>query len=157
MDSLLNCRQPSGFEQFIENPLLFLTQKAYYFGAHRLLSCPTSSSSPTRIVVISDTHNHHGSLSPLPLGDILIHAGDLTQSGSPEELRSALQWLEGQPHPHKIFIAGNHDAALNMPETSTLLQPFLSLVYLNESSHTINIQGRTLHIYGSPLTPKHGS
>lgn len=34
-----------------------------------------------------DTHN---SQSPLPDGDLLIHAGNLTQSGSLQELQAAL-------------------------------------------------------------------
>ncbi|KAJ3496978.1 hypothetical protein NLG97_g2254 [Lecanicillium saksenae] len=46
-----------------------------------------------RVVCISDTHNTHPAV---PDGDILIHAGDLTENGSFEEK-------------YKIFIAGNHD------------------------------------------------
>jgi hypothetical protein len=39
----------------------------------------------TRIVCISDTHN---STVRLPKGDVLIHAGDLTNQGSYSEVRS---------------------------------------------------------------------
>lgn len=45
----------------------------------------------TRIVCISDTHN---STVKLPDGDVLIHAGDLTNQGSYSEVSSVT-------HPHK--------------------------------------------------------
>ena len=45
----------------------------------------------TRIVCISDTHNQ---TPKLPAGDVLIHAGDLTNQGSYSELKRTMQWLE---------------------------------------------------------------
>jgi len=57
----------------------------------------------TRIVCISDTHNQQPSL---PKGDILIHAGDLTNQGSASELTRALKWLEKQDFEVKVVIAG---------------------------------------------------
>ncbi|KAG6003768.1 hypothetical protein E4U43_000872 [Claviceps pusilla] len=72
-------------------------------------STPTASTPSTgsvRIVCLSDTHNTRPSVPP---GDILIHAGDLTENGSFEEVQSGLRWLSSQPHRHKIFVAGNHD------------------------------------------------
>lgn len=52
------------------------------------MSAPPSTRCPTRrtrIVCISDTHN---STVKLPKGDVLIHAGDLTNQGSYAEVRS---------------------------------------------------------------------
>ncbi|KAG6015379.1 hypothetical protein E4U54_003586 [Claviceps lovelessii] len=66
----------------------------------------TPSTGSVRVVCLSDTHNTRPSVPP---GDILIHAGDLTENGSFEEVQSGLRWLSGQPHRHKIFVAGNHD------------------------------------------------
>ncbi|KAL4945359.1 Metallo-dependent phosphatase-like protein [Aspergillus oleicola] len=63
-----------------------------------------------RIVCISDTHNNQPSL---PSGDVLIHAGDLTETGSFDELQDQITWLDSQPHRHKIVIAGNHDVLLD--------------------------------------------
>ena len=65
---------------------------------------------PIRIVCISDTHN---ATPELPLGDILIHAGDLTAHGTFDEVQAQLRWLASQPHPHKIVVAGNHDIVLD--------------------------------------------
>lgn len=65
---------------------------------------------PIRIICISDTHNK---IPPLPPGDILVHAGDLTTHGTFDEVQAQLRWLSSQPHTHKIVIAGNHDIVLD--------------------------------------------
>jgi len=40
----------------------------------------------------------------------LIHAGDFTTKGYPEEVRGFKNFLDSCPHQHKIVIAGNHDS-----------------------------------------------
>ena len=65
------------------------------------------------IICISDTHNKHEDLH-IPEGDILIHAGDITESGTKRELKSFFEWFKNQPHKHKICIAGNHDFYLRL-------------------------------------------
>lgn len=57
----------------------------------------------TRIVLISDTHNQTPKLPP---GDILIHAGDLTNQGSYDELQRTVEWLERSEFEAKVIIAG---------------------------------------------------
>jgi len=59
----------------------------------------------TRFVCISDTHNCGGAFK-LPKGDVLIHAGDLTNQGSFAELEKAVKWLEETEFEMKIVIAG---------------------------------------------------
>ena len=61
-----------------------------------------------RVTAISDTHTHHNEVE-LKGGDILIHAGDISYFGQPEEVESFLRWFGEQDYTHKIFIAGNHD------------------------------------------------
>lgn len=64
------------------------------------------------MVCISDTHNQ--TPARLPQGDILIHAGDLTNSGTYKELSRAAEWLKGlRGYEYKIVIPGNHDLALD--------------------------------------------
>lgn len=78
----------------------------------------------TRIVCISDTHN--STAIKIPKGDVLIHAGDLTNQGSYSEvcpacssygpkqltrdstakLSKTVQWLEKLDFEAKIVIAG---------------------------------------------------
>ena len=155
LDSLLHRRPPTAWDNFKSDPLLFLAQRTYSWSKPTAV---TPVEKGIQVVCISDTHNSHCSQPTLPAGDILIHSGDLTNSGSPTELRDALDWLNSHPHPVKIFIAGNHDASLADPETKThILSAYPSLIYLENSSTEVTIRGRTLRIYGSPYTPKHGS
>ena len=71
-----------------------------------------------KIVCISDTHGRHEHLTSklmgniLPEGDLLLHAGDLTNVGGKGEVEGVLDWLiEIAPrYTHGVvFIAGNHD------------------------------------------------
>ncbi|KAH9935955.1 metallophosphoesterase domain-containing protein 1 [Epithele typhae] len=156
LDALLHRREPTAFELLRSNPLLFLSQRVNSWSTCRH---PVISEPPVRIVCIADTHNHHHHIGLLPDGDILIHAGDLSQSGTLEELHDTLDWLASHPHPHKLFIAGNHDHALSIDDTerAALLATYPTLTYLQESSTALSVRGRTLHVYGSPFTPAHGS
>jgi Icc-related predicted phosphoesterase len=66
------------------------------------------------IATISDTHNKHKQLiHPIPKADVLIHAGDISSKGHRSEVESFLKWFKSQPHPYKIFIAGNHDISFD--------------------------------------------
>lgn len=119
-----------------------------------------------RVVCISDTHN---STFEIPDGDILIHAGDLTQHGSFDEIQAQLKWLFGLPHPHKVIVAGNHDLSLDSSfatrfparasgsESSTSDLNWGDITYLQDSSVVLDLpNGRRLKIYGSPQTPEYG-
>lgn len=67
-----------------------------------------------KIVVISDTHCCHHKVEPIPPGDLLIHAGDWTNSGYLHEVQSFVNWFSGlDQYKHKILIAGNHDITLD--------------------------------------------
>lgn len=52
---------------------------------------------------ISDTHNQ---TPKLPAGDVLIHAGDLTNQGNISELRKIVAWLEKADFEAKLVVAG---------------------------------------------------
>lgn len=72
-----------------------------------------------RIVCISDTHNAApGEGYTLPKGDILIHAGDLTNQGSFAELKKAVDWIERADFALKIVVAGAGPADVYCPSTS---------------------------------------
>lgn len=64
------------------------------------------------ILHISDTHGMHRQLGELPSADAVIHSGDFTMTGSKREAIDFLNWFCDLPHPHKIFICGNHDECL---------------------------------------------
>ena len=137
---------------------------------------PTSNSSGndakerylcTRLVVMSDTHGLHRSLY-LPAGDVLIHAGDLTQSGELRILEDLAQCFDSVKDRYSsiVCIAGNHDLTLHRPCYDEIWPRFhvckedanacidaikkCSAVYLEDSSCTVS---GDLRIYGSPWTP----
>jgi Icc-related predicted phosphoesterase len=103
----------------------------------------------TRIVCLSDTHNCTDEIE-VPNGDILVHSGDATITGSAEEVKLFSGWFSHLPHTHKIFVAGNHDWLFERDDE--LARSFLdaSIVYLRDSS--VEIEG--LKIYGSPWQPR---
>ena len=157
MDAILYRREPSLWDHLFD-PLLFLGTKLYRFTTQLKIGNLKSSHTSIRIVCLSDTHNDHASTSPLPDGDILIHAGDLTQSGTKRELFNALSWLHDQPHTIKLFIAGNHDMALNDTEVvKEVHATYPGLIYLQDSSTKIIVRGQELTVFGSPQTPRSGS
>ena len=61
------------------------------------------------ILHLSDTHGLHLQLGTLPNADVLVHSGDFTTDGTEKEVFDFTEWFCRQPHPYKIFIAGNHD------------------------------------------------
>lgn len=102
-----------------------------------------------QIVAISDTHNTHDQVV-LPEGDILVHAGDATGRGRPDEFIPFLDWLGSQTFQHKIFVAGNHDF---WPEKNKSLFEDeckqRGITYLENSGVEIN----GTRFWGSPITP----
>ena len=102
-----------------------------------------------KIVAISDTHGLHQQVE-LPKGDILLHAGDISERGRELEVISFLNWFSTQDFKYKIFIAGNHDFYFeqNTPKTIESILP-TNITYLNDSG--ITIEG--INIWGSPITP----
>ncbi|EEA27546.1 hypothetical protein TMatcc_004151 [Talaromyces marneffei ATCC 18224] len=69
----------------------------------------------TRIVCVSDTHGYSPAESgfSLPSGDVLIHAGDLSNRGTKSELERTFKWIEEADYEVKIVVAGNHDVSLD--------------------------------------------
>ncbi|KAF5864503.1 hypothetical protein ETB97_007608 [Aspergillus alliaceus] len=165
LDALLCRPRPSAWQQFLKHPCIFLARKLYTW---QPIIPAQPVKDPISIVCISDTHNCQPTL---PDGDILIHAGDLTQSGSFEELQVTVNWLHAQPHRTKIVIAGNHDLLLDInfrrierqTSTHTSTEGYKDLdwgdiVYLQNTETTITCDnGRRLRVYGSPYSPRHGN
>lgn len=99
-----------------------------------------------RIVCISDTHGRHDGLL-VPDGDLLLHAGDLTKRGTPEQLEAADRWLASLPHRHKVVIAGNHDFGL---EADSGPARITGATYLRDDLMVVD----GLRIWGSPWQPR---
>ena len=83
-------------------------------------------------------------------GDILIHAGDLSEHGTLEEVKSAFEWLCSlENFTHKVFIAGNMDGKV-AKDLQTMSSTRHNVIYLENSSCEV----RGLKIYGCPYTPR---
>ena len=100
-----------------------------------------------KIVAISDTHGLHKELDGnLPEGDMIIHAGDVSNVGTLAQTNDFLYWFGGLDYEYKIFIAGNHDFLFeNSPHVARALIPD-DIYYLEDSSITID----GIKIYGTP-------
>ena len=101
-----------------------------------------------RIVCISDTHGLHRKLS-VPLGDVLIHAGDFSSCTAQLDVIDEFNdWLGNLPHAHKVVVAGNHDLLF---ESSPLQarERLSNAIYLESSGATID----GFHFWGCPVTP----
>jgi Icc-related predicted phosphoesterase len=100
-----------------------------------------------RIVLIADTHGLHDSIE-IPDGDLLIHAGDLTNRGTLEQVRQAGDFLADLPHRWKVLIAGNHDFCFERQAIDAVIA-LGEVFYLRDSG--IEIDGK--RIWGSPWQP----
>jgi Icc-related predicted phosphoesterase len=101
--------------------------------------------------MISDTHSQHRQLKNMPEADILIHAGDICNYGTPEEVADFNNWIECLQYKKKIVIAGNHDKYLSSIPVQEINKTLLdNTIYLENSS--IEIGGKLF--WGSPITPR---
>jgi predicted phosphodiesterase len=129
---------------------------------------PKPSPDWTRFVCFSDTHGMHDQIPTRhrPEADVLLHAGDLTNTGELEQIESLDAWLSNYPAAHKVIIAGNHDITLDEPYyTATGAARFAhtppydcgrargllrSCTYLEDTA--VDVCG--YRIYGSPYQPE---
>lgn len=129
---------------------------------------------PTRIMVISDTHEHYFDGATMPQVDVLIHTGDLTNLGELHSLKESVKMLGTIEAKLKLVIAGNHDISLdetrrveNMSEEEYLryheaaleimtgpLAKEAGVIYLEEGTYTFSLSnGAKFTVYASPYTP----
>ncbi|RGP78570.1 hypothetical protein FLONG3_3295 [Fusarium longipes] len=148
-------------DHFLSSPLTYI---AYLFYHIVLLLrgrpfLPPRDKPAIRVVCISDTHDLK---VDIPRGDILIHAGDLTDSGTVADIQKQLDWLKEQPHPVKIVVAGNHDSWFDKksrPEQDARsgAKPDMDgLIYLESALTVQKVKGRTVNIFGVPDIPEIG-
>ncbi|MEM6784620.1 MAG: metallophosphoesterase [Bacteroidota bacterium] len=105
-----------------------------------------------RFVCFSDTHGRHERIA-VPEGDVLVFAGDACEVGTLDELVRFLDWFRSRPHPHKVFVAGNHDWPLDpsgsdVHEARALVES-TGAVYLQDEALVLG----DVKVYGSPWQP----
>lgn len=89
---------------------------------------------------------------------MLIHAGDMTNAGTVEEIQKQIDWLDSLPHKEKIIVAGNHDNYFDpqtrKPEDRGKRLNFRGIHYLENKSVVLKFKGgRKLKFYGAPDIP----
>lgn len=103
-----------------------------------------------QITCISDTHNHHKKTVLPSEGEVIVHAGDLTEGGTKRELMKFFKWFSNLPFKYKICIAGNHDFYLEHISSKNLQQLIpKNVIYLKDSEVVIN----GIKFWGSPYIP----
>lgn len=85
-------------------------------------------------VCISDTHTKTYGLS-LPPGDVLIHAGDFTKTGLPEEIEGFSTYLAAQDFKYKVIIAGNHDITFDLDNYENYLRKRFHTYFARAKNH----------------------
>lgn len=83
-----------------------------------------------KVVMLSGTH---GRKCEVPDDDILIHAGDLTMTGSYDQIAIQGDWIRRLPHKYKVVIAGNHDWLFERNQKRALEALGLGIHYLENS------------------------
>lgn len=136
---------------------------------------PPPSQPPITVTCISDTHSKYPKLPPS--GELLIHAGDLTNNGSLSSIQQTIDWLKRHQkvwpgskdgYRYIVVIAGNHDSyfdekSRSVHDTRTSkgsngrTLDFGKIIYLQHGEVTLTFPGyRKLKIYGAPQIPKCG-
>jgi len=109
-----------------------------------------------KIWVISDTHTQHGQLT-IPEGiDMVIHAGDASNSRevsfNDAEMRDFVHWFSALPIKYKVFSGGNHDTSIEAKMWTKEMFEEYGIYFLNDE--TIEIEGTK--IFGSPYSTTFG-
>jgi Icc-related predicted phosphoesterase len=148
---------------FFHNLLLYLRGAPYL---------PPKNKLPIRVVCLSDTHSKVPRYA-IPKGDLLIHSGDLTNTGTLASIQQTLDWLKTLQKPwpgssdgfrHIVVVAGNHDSyfdersrSAHDRKNSHRTLNLGKIHYLQHSSVTLPFPGdRNLKVYGAPQIPQCG-
>ena len=108
-----------------------------------------------RFVVVSDTHDRHRGIGPVPECDVFVHCGDIFMTSrlfsrkiSVKKLWRFNKWLETIPAKHKLIIAGNHDVHMQHLGKEKVQSILTNATYLENSPLTID----GLRIWGTPAS-----
>jgi len=106
-----------------------------------------------RIWTISDTHCCHNELSVPSDIDIVIHAGDFSNSKNQfvnsNEVSDFIEWFAKLDIDRKILVSGNHDTSMELKLFDLKRE---GIIYLEQDSAKLYKN----RIYGTPYTPEFG-
>jgi Icc-related predicted phosphoesterase len=142
-----------------------------------------ASKTDVYFLILSDTHDFdffsQDTTQPLRKGrvpediDVVLHCGDFTENGSPDQIQRAFEALGSIEAELKLLIAGNHETSLDREffasqdgedaehEHCKELLKFYAHKYgvnfLEEGTYSFTLNsGATFAIYASPYTPEFG-
>ena len=109
-----------------------------------------------RIAAVGDIHydrkshnrisQHFGGLDSK--ADLLLLAGDLTQTGHPEEMQVLVDDLQKCPIPI-VAVLGNHDYHVDQVEIVTKMLESIGVIVLEQNSTILDIGGQKVGIAGA--------
>lgn len=109
-----------------------------------------------KILFLSDTHGHHNQIQIDADTDMIIHAGDASNSKdlieNVSEMKDFLDWFEKLQVKYKVFVAGNHDRSIES-KLINIKKEYKTITYLEHETLVIN----GLKIFGSPYTKEFGT
>lgn len=109
-----------------------------------------------KIWTISDTHTKHWQLEIPEDVDMVIHAGDSTNSKvdykNATEFTDFIDWFDELDIKHKVIIGGNHDYWATDNKLRKFMLEGTNIHYLENSY--VEIEG--IKIFGTPYTPNFG-
>ncbi len=102
-------------------------------------------------MIIDCISDLHGFEPQLPGGELLIIAGDLTESDRPIQYGQFSSWLERQKYEKKVLISGNHDSFFEKSGFEKIQDSYkdVGIDYLCDSG----TEYKGLKIWGTPWTP----
>jgi len=98
------------------------------------------------IVIMSD--NHSNWKVDVPEGDIFVHCGDWSYTGSQKSLKKFNNFLGNLPHKHKLYIPGNHE--LGMEQNFNF---YKETITNGTCIHNTELEIDGLKFFGSAYTP----
>ena len=102
-----------------------------------------------KLVILSDNHAEYN--FDVPDGDILIHAGDFSFTGSFTEICDFIELMNKQPHKYKLWIPGNHEIGLqNHSHTIEVIDKETEALCIHNKEHEID----GIKFFGSAFTPE---
>lgn len=146
--ALIDSSPPSEFCLFLQHP-------EYVYSVKRRNELPACTDSNTRVVIVSDTHDHHHKVGVLPLCDVLIHCGDVLMVSKHYSMRASLKklgqfnsWLGSCDAKQRIVLGGNHDDVLEKLGKNRVQELLTNGQYLENDSCKVG----SLTVWGTPLS-----
>jgi hypothetical protein len=117
-----------------------------------------------RFVCLADTLGQHSSVPIIP-ADVLLFAGNLTNSGGLNQIAAFASWLEDYPAARKVLVAGSQDVTFDAPFYTSHWRRFhlkrqeaeLALPTIQACRNAIYLENTSaavagIHVFGSPFS-----